>query len=64
MLRDLIVGILEGIARTVKVSREAFGKTVEEAGRDIRNSALMADVAFGRAKDDNEMLDDLYKRRT
>lgn len=63
MLKDLIVGILEGIARAVKVSRETFGKTVEEAGRDIRNGGLMADEAFGRAKDDAKLLDDIYSSR-
>lgn len=63
MLKDLIVGVLEGVARAVKVSREAFGKTVEEAGRDIRGGALMADEAFGRAKDDDKLLDDMYERR-
>ena len=64
MLKDLIVGVLEGIARAVKTSREAFGKTVEEAGRDIRSGALMADDAFGRAKDDAALLDDLYEGRS
>ncbi len=63
MLKDLIVGVLEGVARAVKVSREAFGKTVEEAGRDIRSGALMANEAFGRAEDDAALLDDLYNRR-
>lgn len=63
MLKDLIVGVLEGIARAVKVSREAFGKTIEEIGQEIRKGALMADAAFGRAKDDEKLLDDLYGKR-
>lgn len=63
MLKDLIVGVLEGIARAAKVGRETFGKTVEEAGRDIRNGALMANDAFSRAKDDAGILDKLYGDR-
>lgn len=64
MLKDLIVGVLEGIARAAKVSREAFGKTVEEIGQDIRARKLMADEAFGRAKEDAEILDNLYGSRS
>lgn len=63
MLKDIIVGILEGIARAVKISREAFGKQIEDIGREIRGGALMADDAFGRAKDDAKLLDKLYGKR-
>lgn len=63
MLKNLIVSILEGIARAVGVSREAFGKTVEEAGKEIRNGKLMANDAFDLAKDNKALLDDLYGDR-
>ena len=63
MLKNLIVGILEGIARVVRSGREAFGKTVEEIGQDIRKGALIPDEAFNRAKKDGEILDDLYNRK-
>jgi hypothetical protein len=63
MLKDLIVGILEGIARVAQISREAFGKQIEEIGQQIRNGALMADEAFGRAKADAATLDKLYSKR-
>lgn len=60
MLKELIVGVLEGIARAIKVGRETFGKTVEEAGREIRSGALIPDEAFRRAQEDSDILEDLY----
>lgn len=62
MLGDIIIGVLEGIARAAKVSREAFGKTIEEAGKAIRKGDLLPDEAFSRAKDDDKILDDLNKK--
>lgn len=62
-VKNLIVGTLRGIAEIVPMAREAFGKTVEEIGKEIRAGKLIANEAFERSKVDENTLDDLYKRR-
>lgn len=62
MLADIIVGVLEGIARVVGMSREAFGRTVEEVGKSIRAGDLIPNEAFGRAKEDAEILSELNQK--
>lgn len=62
-VKNLIVGMLRGIAEIVPMAREIFGKTVEEIGKEIRAGKLLADEAFARAEADEDLLDELYKKR-
>lgn len=61
---NLLGTILEGAAKVLKLSREAFAKKLEDAAAEVRAGKLIPDEAFERSIDDKELLDEIYGRRS
>lgn len=57
---SILITLLEAAAKIIGASREAFAAKLEQVAKDIRAGKLIPDEAFERAKEDAELLDNLY----
>jgi hypothetical protein len=50
VIREILVPVIEGIAKAISTSREALAAELEEIAKGVRDGKLIANEAFTRAK--------------